>query len=82
MFQGVDCGVKINYTVSNESGVDEMGICYRTETKVYLDGKHIGTIRQKGSMAYSHGYQYTPKGAAVGGRFYPSLEACKGSLKD
>ncbi len=48
-------------------------------TKVLLDGKHVGNIKQaKGWDGWR--YQYIPKGSKRGGTLYHSLEECKQSL--
>lgn len=64
------------------------GLSYGPETiKVYLDGRHIGEIREveKGeSMLHGitiFGYQYFPKGSKTGGEIFDTLTQCKGSLE-
>jgi len=60
-----------------------MGIRYEIEINVYLDGKHVGSIRNADSIPeIKDGFQYTPNEQAVGGRIYATLEACKASLED
>lgn len=43
---------------------------------VNLHGKRVGTINQAGN-----GWRYLPKGAAVAGPKFDSLNACKASLE-
>jgi hypothetical protein len=49
------------------------------ELKVYLDGKHVGTIRKE-READSDGYRYYPRGSKTGGEFFALLSYCKASL--
>ena len=47
-----------------------------TETKVYLDGKIVGTIKKT-----DEGYTYYPKGKKNGGETFPTLDKCMKSLE-
>ncbi len=55
-------------------------ITYVTETftKVYLAGKHVGTITHFSDCCFF----YTPKGQNRRGDTYPTLAACKASLEE
>ena len=66
----------------------QQGITYGLETfKVYLDGKHIGEIREVENGTFSRfeipifGYQYFPKGQKEGGEIFSNLSECKASLE-
>ncbi len=56
------------------------GITYKSEVRVYLDGKQVGTIRELFSNTIPL-YLYTPKGSKTGGDTFPTLAACKASLE-
>lgn len=47
-----------------------------TKTKVYLDGKRVGTIKRT-----DEGYTYYPKGQKTGGETFPTLSKCIKSLE-
>ncbi len=62
------------------------GLSYAAATNVYLDGKHIGEIREeKGTLTgwdqQGIGYRYYPKGQKMGGDLYAFLDTCKKSLE-
>lgn len=42
---------------------------------VYLDGKHVGSIR-----LYADGFRYCPKGSIGKGESFATMAACKASL--
>ncbi len=46
---------------------------------VYLDGKHVGYIKDVGKT--KHGWQYYSKGKKEGGEIFGSLQKCKQSLE-
>ena len=50
-------------------------ITYENNTKVMLDGKHVGDIVKK-----PEGWQYVPKGHKTGGEYFTSLSKCHASL--
>jgi len=53
-----------------------MNIQFTTETKVYLDGIHVGNIKE-----VEGGFCYQPKSSSENcGETFPTLEACKNSL--
>lgn len=57
-----------------------MTITYRYhefDVLVFLDGKHVGTIKRGGNLSW----RYFPKGSKVGGEPNHSLEAVKRSLE-
>lgn len=56
-------------------------ITYKTEVKVYIDGKHVGTIREYKGLGGHIPYQYFPKGSKTGGAPYATIELCKKSLE-
>lgn len=51
-------------------------LTYENVTKVRLNGKHVGDIKQN-----THGFYYKPKGSKLLGAFYDSIEAVKSSLE-
>lgn len=54
----------------------ENEISYEDETKVFLAGKRIGTIKFKKGF-----YQYFPKGQKEGGDKFKTIAVCKLSLE-
>jgi len=50
-------------------------ITFKTEVKVYLDKKFIGTIVENGD-----GYSYKPKGSKTLGGIYATINAVKNTL--
>lgn len=58
-------------------------LSYITEHRVLLDGRQIGTIKELYAEIGGNvtGYRYFPKGDPKGGDIYPTLAACKQSLK-
>lgn len=64
------------------------GISYGLEVvKVYLDGKHIGEIREVENGTFSRfelqnfGFQYFPKGQKLGGEIFNTMNDCKASIE-
>lgn len=55
-------------------------LTFETEVKVFLDGRHVGTVRYD---QLDRGYRYWPKGAPKGshGELYQKLEDCLASLR-
>lgn len=45
--------------------------------RVYLDGKHVGTIRNE-----KHGFAYYPVGSHTKGEIMPTLDMVKMSLEE
>lgn len=49
---------------------------YQDSSEVYLDKKHVGTIKKS-----DEGWQYTPKGQKTGGDYFNTRSECKHSLE-
>lgn len=49
------------------------------ETRVFSDGKYIGTIRRVKEFIEVR-FQYFPKGQKEGGELFKTLTACQNSL--
>ena len=64
---------------------------YEASFKVYLNGKHIGSIHEEyahngyspfnGKPGSITGYRYFPNGDKMGGDLFPTFAACRQSIE-